>query len=99
MDEEPVFAFSKSFKLGSGEKKEDSVLFTVSHIQDPVTQFASARGLTMMRPLWMSYFTSDEALISFHYQDFDHATKLASEYSTQVATDAYASGSDSYKVR
>lgn len=47
----------------------------------------------------MSYFAADEALISFHYQDFGHALKLASDYSTQVAKDAYVSGSDNYKVR
>lgn len=52
----------------------------------------------MMRPLWMSYFSSDEALISFHYQDFAHALSLASDYSDKVAKDAYASGSDNYKV-
>lgn len=101
MDEEPVFAFSKSFKLGKGgyggEAAEDSVMFTITHIQDPVTQFASSRGLTMMRPLWMSYFFSDEALISFHYHDFKHANALAADYSAQVARDAYQSGSDNYK--
>lgn len=52
----------------------------------------------MMRPLWMSYFSSDEALVSFHYQDFNHALELASNYSIKVAKDAYASGSDNYKV-
>lgn len=51
-----------------------------------------------MRPLWMSYFLSDEALIDFHYHDYRHALSLASDYSTQVAKDAYASGSDNYKV-
>ncbi|SMQ50156.1 unnamed protein product [Zymoseptoria tritici ST99CH_3D7] len=99
MDEEPVFAFSKSFKLTSDSRndKEDSVLFTISHIQDPVTQFASARGLTLMKPLWTSYFSSDEALISFHYEDYNHARSLAEDYSARVAKDAYASGSDSYR--
>lgn len=33
MDEEPVFAFSKHFNLSSSGKDEDSVLFTISHIQ------------------------------------------------------------------
>jgi hypothetical protein len=99
MDEEPVFAFSKSFELSSanGDEKADSVLFTISHIQDPVTQFASARGLTLMKPLWMSYFDSDEALISFHYEDYQHARSLADDYSARVAKDAFASGSDSYR--
>lgn len=101
MDEEPVFAFSKSFNLSgegySDEAAEESILFTITHIQDPVTQFASSRGLTMMRPLWMSYFFTDDALISFHYEDFKHAFALALDYSVKVAKDAYASGSDSYK--
>lgn len=104
MDEEPVFAFSKRFNLSSkssdskgSSTKEDSVLFTISHIQDPVTQFASSRGLTFMRPLWQSYFSTDMALITFHYEDYDHAAKLAANYSTQLANDAYLSGSDNYK--
>ena len=99
MDKEPVFAFSKSFKLSSphNETNEDSALFTIAHLQDPVTQFASARGLTWMRPLWKSYFHSDSALISWHYKDFANASALAANYSAQVAEDAYASGSDDYK--
>lgn len=105
MDEEPVFAFAKSFKLGTNSSsresnaaqvKEDSVLYTIQHLQDPVVQFASARGLTYMRPLWMSYFFSDESLTEYHYNDFDNAFHLAANYSAQLAKDAYASGSDSY---
>lgn len=101
MDEEPVFAFAKSFHFSSekheSEIKEDSILFTIAHIQDPVTQFASSRGLTWMRPLWMSYFSSPKTLIEFHYDDFKHAKALAWDYSQQLAKDAYSSGSDSYK--
>lgn len=101
MDEEPVFAFSKRFNLSSNSSdtsvREDSVLFTIAHIQDPVTQYASARGLTLMRPLWKSYFYSNEDMISFHYNDYKHAFALAANYSAQVAKDAYASGSDNYK--
>lgn len=100
MDEEPVFAFSKSFKLASNASTtsatSDSVLFTIAHIQDPVTQYASARGLTFMRPLWKTWYLTDEALTTFHYNDFEHASKLAQNYSDQLAVDAYASGSDSY---
>lgn len=100
MDEEPVFAFAKSFKLASNTSEAkaitDSVVFTIAQIQDPVTQFASSRGLTFMRPLWKTWFASDEALTTFHYNDFKHALKLAQNYSDQLAVDAYASGSDSY---
>jgi len=101
MQDEPVFAFSKSFELApktSGHKKtsSDSVLFTIAHIQDPVTQYASARGLTLMRPLWKTWFPTDDNLTSFHYMDFKNAQKLAQNYSDQLAIDAYQSGSDSY---
>ena len=56
MEAEPVFAFSKLFVLNessSFQASGESVLFTIAHIQDPVVQIASARGLTFMRPLWL----------------------------------------------
>ncbi|EON63362.1 hypothetical protein W97_02589 [Coniosporium apollinis CBS 100218] len=100
MEEEPVFAFSKSFVLkanaSSAASKSDSVLFTIAHVQDPVTQFASARGLTFMRPLWKSWFHTDAALLTYHYLDFANARHLAQNYSNQLAVDAYRSGSSSY---
>ncbi|KAI5199785.1 putative glutaminase [Aureobasidium subglaciale] len=105
MHDEPVFAFSKSFNLAPktiGHKishqntSSDSVLFTIAHIQDPVTQYASARGLTFMRPLWKTWFHTDNNLTTFHYTDFKNAQKLAQNYSDQLAIDAYQSGSDSY---
>ncbi|KAK4899703.1 hypothetical protein LTR27_002969 [Elasticomyces elasticus] len=93
MDEEPVFAFSKRFNLSSANttsptKMEDSVLFTLTHIQNPIVQFASERGLTYMRPLWESYFPTPEELIAYHYGDFDVAVKLAANYSAQLTKDA-----------
>ena len=95
MDEEPVFAYSKSFNLEKGHG-EDSVLFTIAHIQDPVVQFASARGLTMMRPLWKSWFLQDDVLITYHYGDFSNAASLAGNYSEQLRIDAFKSGSHNY---
>lgn len=71
-------------------------MFTIAHVQDPVVQYASARGLTMMKPLWMSWFLTEDNLLKYHYLDFYNANKLASNYSEQLAIDAYKSGSDSY---
>ncbi|KAL8709157.1 MAG: hypothetical protein Q9220_006037 [cf. Caloplaca sp. 1 TL-2023] len=99
MDEEPVFAFAKSFHLNSSTSSTlatDEVMFSFALIQNPVTQFASARGLTFMRPLWASWFHSVEALLDFHYLDYNTAAKLASNYSAQLAIDAHKSGSDEY---
>ncbi|KAI9737484.1 MAG: hypothetical protein M1834_009639 [Cirrosporium novae-zelandiae] len=98
MDKEPVFAFAKSFKLNStiGTQISDSALFTIAHLQDPVIQFASARGLTLMRPLWASWFPTDSHLLTFHYLDFKNANELSRNYSVQLARDAYKSGADDY---
>ena len=96
MQEEPVFAFSKSFHLSNSSSLSDSVMFTIAHIQDPVVQFAAARGLTFMRPLWASWFPSVEKLLSFHYMDFHNAFALASNYSAQLAEDAFRSGAEDY---
>ncbi|QSZ30447.1 hypothetical protein DSL72_000001 [Monilinia vaccinii-corymbosi] len=101
MDEEPVFSFSYSFKLNSTSAASGntcaSALFTIAHVQDPVIQFASARGLTAMRPLWASYYPHADALLQFHYRDFQRAFNLASNYSDQLAIDALQSGSEDYK--
>jgi hypothetical protein len=101
MDEEPVFAFSKSFGLAnsstsSSGSAKDSVMFTIAHTQDPVIQYASARGMTLMKPLWKSWFPEDFSLLKYHYLDFRNAHAFASNYSAQLAIDAYRSGSDSY---
>jgi hypothetical protein len=101
MDQEPVFAFSYSFNLNgtsaAGGKSYDSALFTIAHIQDPVIQFASARGMTLMKPLWASYYFTADELLDFHYYDFDNAFKLANNYSLQLEKDALVSGSEDYK--
>ncbi|BDD57029.1 hypothetical protein MAP00_002435 [Monascus purpureus] len=94
-DRQPVFAFSKSFRLRS-DACTGSVLFTVAQTQDPVVRYASSRGLTFMRPLWRSWFPTTEKLLAFHYKDFANANALASNYSQQLAKDAYVSGADDY---
>ena len=49
-----------------------------------------------MRPLWRSWFSNEEALLSFHYHDLANAGTLASDYSEQLAQDAYQSGAYDY---
>ncbi|OAX79826.1 hypothetical protein ACJ72_05851 [Emergomyces africanus] len=108
MDEEPVFAFSKSFSLNETDCSatgcdtevasltQAKITFTIAHIQDPVVQFAAARGLTMMKPLWQSWFRDVNQLLSFHYSDFENASSLASSYSSQLEIDAFLSGAEDY---
>lgn len=99
MDAEPVFAFAKSFKANettTAKSEVKHVMFTIAHIQNPVVQFAAARGLTHLRPLWASYMNSPKELIEFHWSDFEHTRQLAFNYSAQLAIDAYKSGSEDY---
>jgi hypothetical protein len=95
MDDEPVFAYAKHFELGD-KSTSASAVFTIAHIQDPVVQFAAARGLTLMRPLWASFFPTTQQLLKFHYFDYPNAVKLSSAYSKQLDEDAYKSGADDY---
>ena len=93
-----MFAFSKSFNLqsSSGAPSGDSIRFTIAHIQDPVAQYAAPRGLTLMKPLWKSWFGSTQKVLKFHYLDFEDVSKLAYNYTTQLANDAQHLGGDEY---
>ncbi len=100
MEEEPIFAFSKSFKLGgdaAASLTEDSALFTFALMQNPVVQFAAARGLTHMRPYWSNFINDPDDLVSYHYNDFSTASRLARNYSDELSKDAFASGSTAYE--
>ncbi|KAK2743636.1 hypothetical protein FQN57_004745 [Myotisia sp. PD_48] len=76
--------------------RQGQVTFSIAHIQDPVVQFASSRGLTHMKPLWTSWFPSEDALLAFHYFDFKNARVLADKYSKQLAQDALLSAAEDY---
>lgn len=98
MNEEPVFSFSKHFALSNKKNhtKSDSVLFTVALIQDPVTQFAAARGLTQMRPLWRFQHATDTDMISYHYFDYPNAYAQGKAFADKVITHARAVEGDTY---
>ncbi|KAH0607255.1 uncharacterized protein H6S33_003243 [Morchella sextelata] len=98
MNEEPVFSFSKHFALSSKKNhtKTDSVLFTVALIQDPVTQFAAARGLTQMRPLWRFQHATDTDMISYHYFDYPNAYAQGKAFADKVTAHARAVEGDTY---
>ncbi|KAH6641602.1 hypothetical protein F5144DRAFT_482745 [Chaetomium tenue] len=102
MDEEPAFAFAQAFKLAGKHKaschtKTESVTFTFALVQDPVVQFARAKGIAHMKPLWQSHIPNADELISYHYNDFQTAASLAQNYSDSLAHDAYNSGSQDYQ--
>ena len=96
-DNEPVFAFSKSFPGRNGsEVATPGTVFTFALVQDPVIQFAAARGLTYMRPFWASYIPQSDDMITFHYADYMAASSLARNYSNRLVADALTSASQGY---
>lgn len=85
MNEEPLFAFAKHYKLGGYNKtKTDSTLYTLAFVHDPIIQYASARGLTLMKPLWKSYLESDLEMLNFHYASYSNVTSDAAKFSKKV---------------
>ncbi|KAK6514513.1 hypothetical protein TWF281_004711 [Arthrobotrys megalospora] len=90
MDAEPVFAFSKSFHLSGNDSapRYESAIFTIAHIQDEVARFASARGITNMRPLWKGFFDDHLDLIHFHYHDYSTASAEADKFNKQLVEHA-----------
>ncbi|KAJ6444198.1 DUF1793-domain-containing protein [Purpureocillium lavendulum] len=103
-ESEPTFAFSKTFPLSSQSARVGkppfgtmSTLFTFAFVQDPIVQFAAARGLTFMRPLWASYFATSDNLVGYHYKDFDIASRFSNDYTRRLEKDAEASGPDEYR--
>lgn len=96
MDEEPIFAFCSSLRP-SNDSSTASVTFTLGLIQDPVVQFAAARGLTFMRPLWASYIPKAEDMIRYHYADLHTASLMSANYSSQLSQDSRSLGPDGYE--
>jgi hypothetical protein len=93
-DRTPVCAFSYAFEPLDPSSSASSVrvaVFSAALLQDPMVQFASARGLTQMRPLWKSYFSNASELLRYHLADYATAFSLAANYSAQLAQDTLAS--------
>lgn len=95
-ENEPAFAFSMPLNPSSGTGVA-TAQFTIALVQDPVVQFAAARGLTLMRPLWSSFIPDPSEMVRFHYADFHAASKLSTNYSRQLTIDAQATGSPGYE--
>lgn len=96
MDNDPVFAFAKRYRLAENMIATYSTLYTVALVQDPIAQYAAPGGLTSMEPLWKSYFAEPKEMLYFHYRDYATATALAGELSQKIAADATATVSEVY---
>lgn len=98
MHQEPGFAFSKYFALqqNTSSSAKDSTLLTIAYLHEPITQFASERGLTQMRPLWSFYFATDHDLLRFHYIYYEETMRQAKAFSDKITSHAQEIVSEGY---
>lgn len=96
MDDEPVFAFATTLSSNLEDHVPDSVRFSIGLVQDPVVQFAAARGLTMMRPFWASHIQTAQDMIIYHYNDFPASENLSRDYSSRLTSEARDVAPSSY---
>lgn len=88
-DREPVFAFSQTLDFNENDTGTKNVLFSLSFLQDPVIQFSSSNGKPRpLTALWKSWFEEVDALVAFHYYDYNDASILANQYQAQIEEDA-----------
>ncbi|KAI5860315.1 glutaminase A [Durotheca rogersii] len=96
-DSWPVFGFSND--LGSVGASHVSTLYTIGVTQgDAIQLLGEGEGgsLTTYPSLWKSYFNSDVEAMTFFYNDYGEASKLATDLDNRVARDSLAAAGQDY---
>ncbi|ODQ51653.1 DUF1793-domain-containing protein [Saitoella complicata NRRL Y-17804] len=93
-----VMAVTHHFEPTSdGVPLQRTAHFSVAHVQIPTVQFARARGVQAMKPLWQSNFTAGVfQMLHFHYNDFASSVGLAKSFSNTIKERAVELASDTY---
>ncbi|KAI2624489.1 DUF1793-domain-containing protein [Xylaria nigripes] len=80
----PVLAFSHQF----GNVNEATVRYTVGTVQDPIIQLNIAnQGPKALSPWWLKCYGSADAMINFHWHDYDQVKMLGDKFETQLKAD------------
>ncbi|KAL7623151.1 hypothetical protein AAE478_006832 [Parahypoxylon ruwenzoriense] len=96
-DQWPVFGFSND--LGSVGVSSVSTLYSIGMTQDDAIQLlgeSEGNDLTTYPALWKSYFASDVEAMTFFYNDYSEASKLATDLDNKVASDSLAAAGQNY---
>jgi hypothetical protein len=94
-DQWPVFAFSKD--LGSVGGDSVSTVFSIGLAQDNAISFSGeGDSMTSVPSLWKSYFSSAKAAMTFFYNDYADASRVASELDARIAADSLAAAGQDY---
>ncbi|KAK4863905.1 hypothetical protein LT330_010386 [Penicillium expansum] len=90
----PVFGFSSD--LGSVDSTPVSTLFSLGLTQDKAIQYEGASNYAPVPSLWLSYFDSELAALSFFHKDHTESNNLASSFDSKVAQDSIATAGQDY---
>ncbi|KAI1635106.1 glutaminase GtaA [Biscogniauxia mediterranea] len=94
-DNWPVFGFAHD--LGSVGDDAVSRLFTIGLTQDNAIQLlGEGTNLTTYPSLWKSYFDSGLEAVTFFFNDYAEACKLATDLDNKVASDSLAAAGQNY---
>ncbi|KAI1500769.1 glutaminase GtaA [Biscogniauxia marginata] len=94
-DNWPVFGFAHD--LGSVGGDTVSKLFTIGLTQDNAIQLlGEGSDLTTYPSLWKSYFGTDLEAVTFFFNDYDEASRLATDLDNKVASDSLAAAGQNY---
>ncbi|KAH8888530.1 glutaminase GtaA [Thozetella sp. PMI_491] len=82
-DREVVFAYSHD----AGNVTQASVRYTIGSIQDPIMRYMTPAGIVPLRPWWQKCYGDINALINFHWNDFDTVRALGGQFESQLRGD------------
>ncbi|PHH66882.1 hypothetical protein CDD81_5234 [Ophiocordyceps australis] len=93
-DRWPVFGLSRDMGNVNGEWR--SILFTIGHTQENSILFQGRQSSPRKVPsYWRSYFREGD-LVSFFYNDYDHAVMHSETLDERVASDSIAAAGKDY---
>ncbi|KAH6880095.1 glutaminase GtaA [Thelonectria olida] len=93
-DHWPIFALSRD--LGKLRNDWTSTLFTIGYAQEHAVLFqGKEEEPRKVRSLWTEWFAED-GLVTFFYNDYDHAVEYSDRLDEQIADNSTAAGGQDY---
>ncbi|RYP78349.1 hypothetical protein DL771_000534 [Monosporascus sp. 5C6A] len=91
----PVFGFAKD--IGSVNGNTISTVFSIGLTQDAAIKLlGEGDGLTTYSSLWKSYFQTGLEAMTFFYNDYHEASRIATDLDNKIATNSLAAAGQDY---
>ncbi|RYP39349.1 hypothetical protein DL767_002260 [Monosporascus sp. MG133] len=91
----PVFGFAKDLGYVNGSTM--STVFSIGLTQDAAIKLlGEGDGFTTYSSLWKSYFRTGLEAMTFFYNDYDEASRIATDLDNKIAADSLAAAGQDY---